>query len=87
MCEPGVVGETVRLFPNPILPPPHALSYHFQLALNPRVPPFRVKVVLCPRQIVVEEAVTLLAGKDVSLRLTTTLLQMELLQVPSALTK
>ena len=60
-------------------------KYHFQLALVPRLPPFKLKVELWPLQIV-EVPLMLLAGTEVSLTVSVTVLQIVLLQVPSART-
>jgi hypothetical protein len=58
-------GETVMLVPEPAEVPPHDAEYHLQPAPTPRLPPFKVRVVLLPRQIVVEPDIEV-AGTDVS---------------------
>jgi hypothetical protein len=80
------VGDTVMLAPVPAEVPPHDDVYHFQLAPVPRLPPLTDSVVFLPLQIVVVPVIED-AGTDVSCTVTVTLLQMVVLQVPSALTK
>lgn len=79
-------GETVSEVPVLSNVPPQLLPYHFQLAPVPKLPPDIDNVVLWPTQIVVVP-VMLLAGMDVSRRVTVKLLQMVLLHLPSARTK
>jgi hypothetical protein len=81
------VGDTVMLVPVPADAPPHDDVYHFQLAPVPRLPPLIDNVLVLPLHIVVALADAVVAGTDVSCTVTVTLLQMVLLQVPSALTK
>ena len=66
--------------------PPQDPLYHFQLAPVPKLPPFTESVVLFPMQMVVVPVIEV-AGIEVSCTVTVTLLQMVLLQVPSARTK
>jgi hypothetical protein len=80
-------GVTVMLVPVPNEVPPQLPLYHFHVAPVPNVPPFTLKVVFWPTQIAVDVAVTDTVGTDVSLTVTTTFLQIVLLQVPSARTK
>jgi len=79
-------GLTDKLLPVPMEVPPQLALYHFQLAFVPNVPPLTDKVVLLPLQIVVDVAVTDVAGTDVSFTVIDMLWQRVLLQVPSALT-
>ena len=65
--------------------PPHEPLYHFQLPPVPKLPPFKVKVVLWPLQIVVVPLM-LTAGTEVSRTVMVTLWQEVLLHVPSAFT-
>jgi hypothetical protein len=81
------VGDTVMLVPVPADAPPHDDVYHLQLAPVPRLPPLIDNVLVLPLHIVVALADAVVAGTDVSCTVTVTLLQMVLLQVPSALTK
>lgn len=81
-----MVGETVRVVPLPTLPTPQLLLYHFQVAPVPRVPPTRVNVLLCPRQMVVLPLINK-PGIEVSCTVTFTLRQTVLLQELSARTK
>jgi hypothetical protein len=68
--------------------PPQLPVYHFQLADVPRLPPLTLSVRLPPRQNVEEpEELIEIAGTDVSFTVIVMLLQMLLLQVPSARTK
>jgi len=55
----------VSEFPVPAKVPPQLAVYHFQLALNPRLPPLGVSVVLLPRQIVLVPLIEV-AGTEVS---------------------
>jgi hypothetical protein len=79
-------GLTEMLLPVPIEVPPQVPLYHFQLAALPRYPPFTLNVVEEPLH-TVEVPVIEVAGLEVSRTVTTTLLQGEFLQVPSARTK
>jgi hypothetical protein len=63
---PATVGLTVRLVPVPTEVPPQLPSYHFQLAPAPNLPPEKVSVLLCPKQMVLVPEI-LFAGTDVSL--------------------
>jgi hypothetical protein len=74
------------LAPVPADVPPQDDVYHLQLAPVPRLPPLTDSVVFLPRQIVLVPVIEVV-GTDVSCTITITLLQMVLLQVPSALTK
>ena len=67
------------MFPQPPL-------YHCHKAPAPNVPPLRFQVNLVPKQTVSGPVIDV-AISEVSLIVTVTLLQMVLLQVPSALTK
>ena len=60
--------------------------YHSQVAPVPNEPPLLERVVLWPRQIVVDVAVADVAGTDVSFTVSVTLLHAVLLHVPSART-
>ncbi len=59
--------------------------YHFQLPPVPSEPPDMLSVLLWPLQIV-DVPLMLLAGTEVSLTVSVTVLQIVLLQVPSART-
>ena len=80
-----VLGVTLRLVPVPAEVPPHEPLYHFQLPPVPSEPPDILSVLLWPLQIV-EVPLMLLAGTEVSLTVSVTVLQIVLLQVPSART-
>ena len=60
--------------------------YHSQVAPVPNEPPLLERIVLWPRQIVVDVAVADVAGTDVSRTVSVKLRQTVVLQVPSALT-
>jgi hypothetical protein len=71
-----------------MLVPPQLPSYQIQLALLPKVPPFRVKVTTAPfGQIESSEDVTELAAVEDIFTLIVLFTQTVLLQIPSALTK
>ncbi|NBP06100.1 MAG: hypothetical protein EBV15_07785 [Bacteroidetes bacterium] len=61
-----VFGVTLKLEPVPMEVPLHEPLYHFHVAPVPRLPPDTLTVVLWPLQILLEPAVTELAGTDVS---------------------
>ena len=84
---PALVGDTVAEVPVANEVPPQLPSYHFQLAPAPKLPPESDTPVDCPKQIVALVALAVVAGLDVSRRLIVKLLQIVLLQIPSALTK
>ena len=85
---PADGGVTVTVAPVPTaVPLPQPLLYHFQSAPVPKLPPVILKVVLPPLQMVVAEALALVAGIEVSLTVMETLAQLVLLHNPSALTK
>ncbi len=65
---------------------PQAPLYHCHIAPAPNVPPLRFQVNLVPKQTVSGPVIDV-AISEVSLIVTVTLLQMEVLQEPSALTK
>ncbi len=79
-------GATEMLAPLPTPVPPQLPLYHLQLAPVPRLPPEILKVVDLPWQIA-EGPLIALTGTEVSCTVTVTLLQIVLLQVPSALRK
>jgi hypothetical protein len=81
-----VEGEATKLLPVATNVPPHEPLYHFQLAPVPKEPPFGVRVVLLPLQMVVTPLMEI-AETEVSRTTTVTGKQAVLLQVPSALKK
>ena len=45
------VGERINEEPIPLVIPPHETEYHFQIALVPKLPPVKPKLVADPEQI------------------------------------
>ena len=87
VTDPAAGGPQVMVEPVPmeVLPPQEPL-YHFHAAPVPKVPPLMLKLVDVPTQILTFVAFTLSTGTEVSRTVMVTLLQLVLLQVPSALT-
>ena len=86
MYVPAAVGLTVRVDPVAIEVPPQLPLYQCHAAPGARLPPVNPKVVLPPKQMVVEPVMAV-AGMQVSLTVTVMLRQMVVLHGPSALTK
>jgi len=76
----------LKLVPEPAGVPPHEPVNHFQLAPVPKDPPETDKDAVCPTHKVDVPDIEV-AGFDVSLTVNVTVLQMVLLQAPSALKK
>ena len=82
---PAAVGEAVYVLPVATDVPLQLPRYQFQLPPVPRLPPFKLNVLLWPLHMV-DVPLMLLAGTDVSLTVKVTVLHTVLLQVPSART-
>ena len=80
------LGFSVIDVPDPTKVPAQLPLYHFQLAPEPRSPPFILNVELVPWQIGVRPLIEL-TGRDESWTVILIFLHAVVLQVPSALTK
>ncbi len=78
-----VAGATVTLLPVPTDVPPQLPLYHLQLAPVDKVPPLALKVVFCPRQMLVIPIIDV-AGTEESLTVKTNDLHTVVLQNPLA---
>ena len=81
------MGVTARTTPLPFKVPPQETVYHFQPAPVPSVPPVSTRVTAVPEHIVEDGfAVMEVAVVDKVLTVIAALAQVEVLQLPSALT-
>ena len=80
-------GLTVIVLPFPIGVPPQLLEYHSQVALEPSEPPETLSKQMSPGQIVLNEGIIAVGAEDRSCVFMVILMQLVVLQVPSALAK
>ena len=80
-----VVGLTVIVLPEPKYVPPQELEYHSQEALLPKLPPDTLSKEMSPGQMLLADGTIAVGAVDRSKVFTVTLMQLVVLQVPSAL--